>query len=161
MKARGFTLVEVLVVVVVLGILAAIIVPQATSARVDARNGARQADMINVGKALELYNSDFGVYPISPNWSGDTPAYGGKGYEGPDAYIPNLCPTYMKLLPRDPNPSYPRGDFGYLYRTDGTGMEFKFLAHRTPEYYSPDHSLYDPVRPTWAWAIYSRGGVGF
>ena len=158
MNARGFTLIELLVVIVVLGILAAIIVPQAGSARVDARNGARETDMRNVGKALEMYNGDFGVYPISPGWSGDAPAYGGKGYEGPNAYIPNLSPTYMKVLPRDPNPSYPRSDYGYLYRTDGTGMEFKLLAHRTPEAFSPDHPMYDPARPTFAWAIYSPGG---
>jgi type II secretion system protein G len=157
MKSRGFTLVEILVVIIVLGILAAIVVPQASSARVDARNGAREGDMNNVAKALDMYANDFGIYPISPDWSGDCPAYGGKAYEGPNAYIPNLSPTYIKVLPRDPNPRYPRDDFGYVYRSDAGGTNYKLLAHRTPEDFSTIRPLVDPRRPTYAWAIFTPG----
>jgi general secretion pathway protein G len=152
----GFTLVEVLVVIVVLGILAAIVVPQASGARIDARIGAREADMRAVGNALELYANDNGVYPQVPGWSGDAPAYGGKGYEGPTAYIPYMSPTYMKILPRDPNPAYPTGSRGYLYYSNGA--DYKFLAHQTPERFSPDMPMFDPTRPNHAWAIYTPGG---
>jgi type II secretion system protein G len=158
-KLRGFTLVEVLVVVVVLGILAAIIVPQASGARIDARMGAREADMNAVGKALEMYANDNGNYPRVPSWSGDAPSYGGKGYEGPTAYIPDLSPTYMKVLPRDPNPAFPAGGSGYLYYSNG--VDYKFLAHYTPERYGAGYSLTDPRRPTWAWAIYTPGGANW
>ena len=39
-KNRGFTLVEILIVVIILGILAAIVIPQFTSASSDARNSS-------------------------------------------------------------------------------------------------------------------------
>jgi prepilin-type N-terminal cleavage/methylation domain-containing protein len=153
---RAFTLLEVLVVVVVLGILAAIMTPSIASARREARDGRRTQDMNAVGKALELYINDFGVYPIVPTWSADAPSYGGKGYEGPTAYIPGLSPNYMAVLPRDPNSAYPTGGRGYLYYSNGA--DYKFLAHQTPDSFPADNPLLDPRRPTHAWAIYSSGG---
>ncbi|HYF14415.1 MAG TPA: prepilin-type N-terminal cleavage/methylation domain-containing protein [Phycisphaerales bacterium] len=159
-NARGFTLVEILVVVIVLGILAAIIVPNVSSGRTDARMGARETQMREVEKALEMYNNDNGVYPSTSNaWWGDCPSYGGRPYSGPTGYIPDLAPDYMAQLPRDPNPAYPVADRGYLYRSNGT--DFKFLAYRTPERFSANHPLYDPARPTTAWQISTTGAVNW
>jgi type II secretion system protein G len=56
MKAKsGFTLVEILIVVVILGILAAIVIPQFTSASVDAKESALQSDLQSVRSQIELY----------------------------------------------------------------------------------------------------------
>ncbi|GEM_PF-426479 len=156
---RGFTLLEVLIVVVILGILAAVIVPQASSARSDARDATREADLRAVEKSLEMCANDEGEYPISNSWSGDAPSYGGRGYDGDSGYIPGLSPQFMKELPRDPNNAYPRGDYGYLYRSDG--VNFKFLAHRTPESYGPTKTFYDPIRPGHAWQVSTQGGANW
>ncbi|MHC4158261.1 MAG: type II secretion system protein [Planctomycetota bacterium] len=56
MKAKsGFTLVEILIVVVILGILAAIVIPQFTSASVDAKESALVSDLQAMRSQIELY----------------------------------------------------------------------------------------------------------
>ena len=55
MKNKAFTLVEILIVVIILGILAAIVIPQFTEASTDARVSALQSDLQTVRSQLELY----------------------------------------------------------------------------------------------------------
>ena len=55
MKKTGFTLVEILIVVIILGILAAIVIPQFTEASNDARESALTSDLQTVRSQLELY----------------------------------------------------------------------------------------------------------
>ena len=54
-RHSGFTLVEILIVVIILGILAAIVIPQFTSASQDARNSALSSDLQTLRSQLELY----------------------------------------------------------------------------------------------------------
>jgi prepilin-type N-terminal cleavage/methylation domain len=153
---RAFSLVEMLIVVVVIGILMAVVVPQFSKARTDTQDTKREADLRAVEKALEAYNIKYGVYPNTGGaWKGDAPSYGGLGY-GADGYIPGLVPEFLPQLPRDPNPAYPTGGRGYLYRSNGT--DYKFLAHQTPTVFPADHPLYDPARPNHAWQVSSFGG---
>lgn len=60
---RGFTLIEVLVVVVILGILAALIVPRIMDRPDEARVIAAKNDIRAIQSALNLYRLDNGVYP--------------------------------------------------------------------------------------------------
>lgn len=53
--AKGFTLVEILIVVVILGILAAIVVPQFTNASQDAIKGALSSQLQTINSQVELY----------------------------------------------------------------------------------------------------------
>lgn len=55
MKKTGFTLVEILIVVIILGILAAIVIPQFTEASNDARQSALESDLQTVRSQLELF----------------------------------------------------------------------------------------------------------
>ena len=54
-RRTGFTLVEILIVVIILGILAAIVIPQFTEASNDARESALASDLQTLRSQLELY----------------------------------------------------------------------------------------------------------
>ena len=60
---RGFTLIEVLVVVAILGILAAIVVPRIMDRPDEAKRVAAKADIAAIVQALKLYRLDNGNYP--------------------------------------------------------------------------------------------------
>jgi general secretion pathway protein G len=62
---RGFTLIEVMVVVVILGVLAAIVVPKIMSRPDDARAVAARADIATITQALKLYRLDNSIYPTT------------------------------------------------------------------------------------------------
>ena len=51
----GFTLVELLIVVIILGILAAVVIPQFSSASAEAREAAIMTDLAAIRNAIELY----------------------------------------------------------------------------------------------------------
>lgn len=61
---RGFTLVELLIVVIILAILAAIVIPQFSSSTVDANEAALDSDLNALRSAIELYKAQHnGLYP--------------------------------------------------------------------------------------------------
>ena len=62
-RARGFTLIEIMVVITILGILAALIVPRVVGRTDDARVAAARQDIASVMQALKLYRLDNGRYP--------------------------------------------------------------------------------------------------
>lgn len=62
---RGFTLIEVMVVVVILGILAAIVVPRIMGRPDEARRTKAEVDIKNIEAALNLYKLDNGFYPTT------------------------------------------------------------------------------------------------
>lgn len=61
----GFTLIEVMVVVVILGILAAMIVPKIMSRPDEARAAAARTDIASIMQALKLYKLDNRRYPTT------------------------------------------------------------------------------------------------
>lgn len=67
----GFTLIELLIVVIILAVLAAIIIPQFTSATVDAKESALDADLTGLRSAIEIYHAQHnGAYPGAVATSG-------------------------------------------------------------------------------------------
>jgi general secretion pathway protein G len=64
MVQRGFTLVELLIVVIILAILAAIVIPQFSSSTVDAQEAALDSNLNGIRSAIELYRAQHnGAYP--------------------------------------------------------------------------------------------------
>jgi general secretion pathway protein G len=64
-KQQGFTLIEVMVVVVILGILAAIVVPKIMSRPEQARIVKVKQDILAIQSALDLYKLDNSFYPTT------------------------------------------------------------------------------------------------
>ncbi len=157
----GFSLIEVVVVMLILTLMMGVVAPRFMGRSDDAMNNRRAQDLLNVQKALEMYFSDHGNYPQVSGWSGDAQNYGGLGYDE-NCYIPGLVPDYIEALPRDPDTTYPDGGRGYLYRSNG--QDYKFLAHQTPTVFGQDleenkyAKLFDPRRPTHSWQVSSLGG---
>lgn len=92
----GFTLIEIMVVVVIIGVLAALIGPAVLDRADDAKATAAKADVGNLMQALKLYKLDNGRYPTAE--------------QGLDALVrrptvgtipPNWRP-YVEKLPADP-----------------------------------------------------------
>ena len=61
--ARGFTLIEIMVVITILGVLAALIVPRVVGRTDDAKIAAARQDIASIMQALKLYRLDNGRYP--------------------------------------------------------------------------------------------------
>ncbi len=71
-QSSGFTIVELLIVVVVIGILAAIVMVAYNGIQANARDAGRIAKIQSIAKAIELYKVDNGRYP---------PILDGQGFE--------------------------------------------------------------------------------
>ena len=109
-RASGFTLIEIMVVVVILGVLGALIVPNIVGRPDEARATAARSDIQQIGNALDLYRMDNGHYPSTDQGLEalvDKPA----GYPEPRRWNPD---GYLKRVPVDP--------WGepYLYEQPGT-----------------------------------------
>lgn len=63
LAARGMTLVEVTIVVLILGILAMVVAPRLTNAQYDARESALEVDLTVANRQIELYMAEHNGYP--------------------------------------------------------------------------------------------------
>lgn len=69
-RFSGFTLVEILIVVLLLSIVAMIVIPQVTSASDEARRSALENDLVGIRKAIELYKTEHSGRPPHLDESG-------------------------------------------------------------------------------------------
>lgn len=68
-REKGFTLVELMVVIIILAILTGIAIPSYLALRSRARESATRSEMANIGTALELYMADLEEYPDAADWA--------------------------------------------------------------------------------------------
>ena len=95
-KQRGFSLIEIMVVVVILGILASIVVPKIISRPDEARTVKAKQDVLSIENALDLYKLDNGVYPSTDQGLAAL-------VESPSSNpVPRSWQQYLKSLPKDP-----------------------------------------------------------
>lgn len=106
-QRRAFTLVEIMIVVVILGILAAMVIPQFTSATEASRENSVKMDLYRIRSQLELYKEFHGGYPSLVSFEGQMT----KRTSATGAVAPDGTPTddlnyrfgpYVLSLPRNP-----------------------------------------------------------
>jgi general secretion pathway protein G len=95
-RQAGFTLIELMVVMVIIGVLAALIVPNVLDRADDARSTAAKTDVNNLMQALRLYRLDNQRYPTAEQ---GLQALLAKPTTNP---IPQNWKTYLDKLPNDP-----------------------------------------------------------
>jgi Tfp pilus assembly protein PilE len=123
---RGFTIVELLIMMIIISILAALIIVAYNGVQQRAHNARAQSDISNMQKLVEIYNTENGSYPKTTNnpqanWHAAdvrTDANCSNGSSQTD-WIPGLSST---LPQSDPNAStgVNRIKGCYLYVSDGT-----------------------------------------
>jgi len=103
MRAKnGFTLVEILIVVVILGILAAIVIPQFTEASTEAKQAALCTDLQTLRSQIELYKIQHNDIPPSlANFEDQM-----TGYTDIDGVVqaaagPNIYGPYVQQIPQN------------------------------------------------------------
>lgn len=84
-RRGGFTLIELMIVIAIIAILAAILVPNFIRARAQGQLTACKSNLKNIGTAMEMYSTDWaGKYPTS------------------DTAMGLLTPNYLKSIPECP-----------------------------------------------------------
>ena len=151
----GFTIVELLIVIVVIGILAAITIVAFNGIQSRANFAAYKSDIDTLNKAVNLYYADNGAYP--GNLVGTNGCWTNTGTRN---FISGLTPTYLPELPLTPNAS--AGNYyAYCFRAGGTEYKLIRLVNggmTLPTVESTNNPDIDPIRSDRGWGVWSSDG---
>jgi len=132
---KGFTLVELLVVMSILGVLISLVAGNFRSSQIKGRDAQRKSDLKQISTALELFYADYNYYPPSEDGYimacffeegvGGSRCSWGTGSEFKDVYPGTTTSRtiYFKSIPSDPS-----SKLQYYYRTLENNRKFQLFA---------------------------------
>lgn len=154
-RTRGFTIVELLIVIVVIGILAAITLVAFNGIRDRAAFAQEKSDMAAINKLIQMYHADNGSYPDTggnASWRGWS--------QSTTNFVPGIVPKYASSLPQRPAGGHTNES--YLYTSNGT--DYKLIRHSQdgsafglPAVQRQNNPLMDPQRVNRSWGYWSPG----
>ena len=117
-RGRGFTLIEIMMVVIIIGILLAVVVPNVIGVDDRARIEAEKASLRGIAQALELYKLDNRRYP-STEQGLEALVSAPSGFPEAKNWGPD---PYLRKVPLD------QWDNEYFYLSEGRSFELKSLG---------------------------------
>lgn len=129
-KNSGFTIVELLIVVVVIAILSALAIVAYNGVQNRANDAAIQSDLANIAKKVKLYHAEYGVYPAgsaqlaSLGLRVSKSSYGNHFFNGTGYYnlvycrVPAVNPTQFALI------AFGKSGKNYQYNSNGQLIEY-------------------------------------
>lgn len=157
-SARGFTVIELLIVIIVIGILAAITIVAYSGIQTRARAAASVSHLDTLHNALEQYYAVHQSYPTTnENWYSQ--------HDNSDGFIPELAPNVITHLPPLTQGSGGAWNNDALYRSNGT--DYKLIIHNdnlcnAVQKLTP--ARVDPSRQNewgcWAYGYWTEGAQG-
>jgi len=159
----GFTIVELLIVIVVIGILAAITIVSFNGVQDKAKFAQKRADIIALQKIVEMHKAETGSYPSTAG------AWRFQRQVG-NNFIPGVVPNYANVLPSITDGPTPVSNTNntYAYRSNGT--EYKLIRFNAVaeggvadgEYAQVPISMRDTATSIQdRWGVWSSGGGVF
>lgn len=124
-RERGFTLIEMMIVVAIIAILVAVLVPNFIRARAQAQTAACESNLKSIATAIELYQTDHNQYPTASAVS----------ITATDA---NLS-TYLKQVPVDP--ANPTGHYIYTVTPASSTASSSSYTITCPGFHDPATTL--------------------
>jgi type II secretion system protein G len=116
---NGFTLIELMIVMIILGVLASLVAGNFFTSLKKGRDARRKADLQNIQKALEGYYEDKNAYPVFN-------IFASAGLKLCETKADTDCggeKVYMERIPEDP-----QADNGYSYYFSTSGDQYKLYS---------------------------------
>lgn len=120
-RKKGFTLIEILVVIGIMGTLITILLPNFIGGRQRSKDAKRKLDIEQISSALEQYRSVVGTYPASLTHNCDATKETLTYID--TSVTPNVTTTFLSTVPQDP------GCSSYVYYSTITDTDYSVCAY--------------------------------